>query len=357
MGSGSVLVTYKGVSGGSAVIRFKDGTFTNIYANEDGRANVDFATVSLRGEWAVMMVGNSVPNNGYPILVNTTTRKVYPILANTLVQTGFQWFDGVAVTPTGTAFAKVATTTGSTLFQLTIPGVTGFPTIVSFTAAPPAVIEGAPVTLSWVTDAASVAINQGVGTVPTSGSVTVTPTVSTLYTLTATNPGGVTSSTVTVAVTPRAIVPMITDGGVVNAASFTPLLSPGTYASIFGVNLSDSTATALAPYPNLLSGVMVLVNSAFVPVQYISPKQINFLVPYDAALGKANVQVLRNGIAGNIVTLTISATSPGVFTSGDLGIATDSNGRLITADNPLVLGTPNILWLTGLGRTTCLASR
>jgi hypothetical protein len=359
--SNSLLITYFTPAGGSAIVRKSDGTIQKLY-DGDGRAGVQNNQSSFRGEWATVMFGNGNFLNGtYPVLINTTSGKMYPIPSSIFNQQDFQCFCGVAVTPDGVVFTKIVAGTGSQLasklFQLTIPGVTGFPTIVSFTANPSAVIEGDPVTLSWVTAAASVAINQGVGTVPTSGSVTVTPTVSTPYTLTATNPGGITSSTVTVTVTPRAIVPMITDGGVVNAASFAPLLSPGTYASIFGVNLSDSTATAIAPYPSLLSGVMVLVNSAFVPVQYISPKQINFLIPYDAALGKANVQVLRNGIAGNIATITISATSPGVFTNGDLGIATDSNGRLITADNPLVLGTPNILWLTGLGRTTCLASR
>lgn len=154
-------------------------------------------------------------------------------------------------------------------------------------------------------------------------------------------------------VTPRALVPVISDAGVVNAASFDPKLSPGTYAGILGTNLSDSTVIASLPYPVSLADIQVMVNNLFVPVQYVSAGQINFLLPYDVSLGNGTVQVIRSGIFGNSVTVSITASAPGVFPNGNLGIATDANGRLVTSDNPIVPGNPYVLWLTGLGRTDC----
>jgi uncharacterized protein (TIGR03437 family) len=112
---------------------------------------------------------------------------------------------------------------------------------------------------------------------------------------------------------------------------------------------------ASLPYPTNLAGVQVLINGSPVPVQYVSAGQINFLFPYEGNLGTGTVQVFRNGIAGNSVTVTITAVAPGVFANANLGIVTDSAGGLVTADNPIIPGTPYVLWLTGLGRTDCLA--
>ena len=71
-------------------------------------------------------------------------------------------------------------------------------TINSFTATPGTFTTGQPVTLNWsVTDADSVSINQGVGTVATTGSVIVNPTASTTWTLTATRGASSVTATTT----------------------------------------------------------------------------------------------------------------------------------------------------------------
>jgi hypothetical protein len=74
-----------------------------------------------------------------------------------------------------------------------------------FTATPSTISSGQSVILSWATtDAVSVTINQGIGAVAPSGFLTVTPTATTIYTLTATNPTGsaVRDAAVTVTTTP-----------------------------------------------------------------------------------------------------------------------------------------------------------
>jgi len=75
------------------------------------------------------------------------------------------------------------------------------PTISSFSANPTSITEGDSSTLSWtVTDATTVSINQGIGTVDPSGSISVSPTSTTTFILTATSSAGTTTATVTITV-------------------------------------------------------------------------------------------------------------------------------------------------------------
>jgi hypothetical protein len=75
------------------------------------------------------------------------------------------------------------------------------PIINSFSADPLTIAAGDNSALSWsVTDATSVTIDNGVGTVALSGATTVSPATTTIYTLTATNTAGSVTSSVTVAV-------------------------------------------------------------------------------------------------------------------------------------------------------------
>ncbi len=118
-----------------------------------------------------------------------------------------------AVMPSGT---RVVSPSMTTTYQLAVSGpggmasgqvtvtvaAVGAPTIGAFAAAPPQITPGAATVLSWTTQGAtSVRIDNGVGTVATSGMVSVRPPSTTTYTLTAQGPGGSTSAPVTVAVT------------------------------------------------------------------------------------------------------------------------------------------------------------
>lgn len=76
------------------------------------------------------------------------------------------------------------------------------PTIATFSAEPTSIERGQSSTLSWnVTNAGSVSIDNGIGTVQATGNRRVFPGASTTYTLTATGPGGSTTATATVNVT------------------------------------------------------------------------------------------------------------------------------------------------------------
>lgn len=82
-----------------------------------------------------------------------------------------------------------------------IPGgaVPALPPTATFSAAPASIVKGACTTLTWATqNAASVAIDQGVGTVTASGTKSVCPIVSTIYSITAIGSGGTKVAMVTV---------------------------------------------------------------------------------------------------------------------------------------------------------------
>ncbi len=75
------------------------------------------------------------------------------------------------------------------------------PQVTAFSASPSSIPLGSSSVLSWTTTAAdSVKIDNGVGTLASNGSTTVSPSRTTTYTLTATGPGGTATATTTVTV-------------------------------------------------------------------------------------------------------------------------------------------------------------
>lgn len=106
-----------------------------------------------------------------------------------------------SVTYTLTATGSGGTVTKTAAVTVTMPAP-GAPTIQQFTATPANINAGQTVTLTWsTTNATTVTIDNGVGTVKPSDSTTVKPLSSVTYTLTATGPGGTATATTAVAVT------------------------------------------------------------------------------------------------------------------------------------------------------------
>ena len=89
-------------------------------------------------------------------------------------------------------------------------------------------------------------------------------------------------------VAPNCNAQQVSPRGIVNAASFKPIsIASGSLATIFGTNLSSTTAHATAtPYPTTLGGVTVSLSGKACPLFYVSPSQINFLVPADLPPGR-----------------------------------------------------------------------
>ncbi len=111
---------------------------------------------------------------------------------------------------------------------------------------------------------------------------------------------------------------------VVNAASYDRTIAPDSLATIFGANLSQLTASAtLDPngqLPTELASTTVEINGVPAPLVYVSPGQINFLVPSGLSVGTADVLV-RSTTSGSTKggTALVVASAPGIFTNDASG--------------------------------------
>lgn len=108
----------------------------------------------------------------------------------------------------------------------------------------------------------------------------------------------------------------------VSAASFAPngSLTPDGIVAGFGTGLSQNVAAATAlPLPTTLDGTSVLVNGVAAPLFFVSPGQINYLIPTATANGTATITVRRNGVDTAQGTATIESVAPALFSANANG--------------------------------------
>ncbi|HEX4945246.1 MAG TPA: matrixin family metalloprotease, partial [Blastocatellia bacterium] len=104
----------------------------------------------------------------------------------------------------------------------------------------------------------------------------------------------------------------------VNGASFLKggAMAPDTIASVFGLNLASSIthATAGQTLPTQLGGVSVEVNGVASQLFFVSPTQINYLIPASTTAGTKSV-VVKNA-AGEVArgNIEVAPISPALFT-------------------------------------------
>lgn len=114
--------------------------------------------------------------------------------------------------------------------------------------------------------------------------------------------------------------PQIASDGVRGAGAFGGgAAAPGTWIEIFGASLSQTTrAWVEADFvnntaPRSLDGVSVLVGGRQAFVGYVSPTQVNALLPADVPLGTQGV-VVRNGIGeGGGAVVSVNANAAGIL--------------------------------------------
>ena len=153
--------------------------------------------------------------------------------------------------------------------------------------------------------------------------------------------------------------PAYTAASVVNAATQQATgFAPYTIATVYGNNLSFTTRALLPAdtpggyMPNNLDGVDVYVNRSRTALFYVSPTQINFLIPAELLAGDYEMQVLRNGVYGPVVILHLDDFAPGLFVyNGNTLIATHADGSLITDAQPASQGEIIVVYAVGLGPT------
>jgi uncharacterized protein (TIGR03437 family) len=109
------------------------------------------------------------------------------------------------------------------------------------------------------------------------------------------------------------------------AASFDPRTAAGAIASTFGVDLAETTAAAtMLPLPTELAGVRVRVTDANGVIHdaglfYVSPTQVNLLIPPGAVTGVAKLEIFRDGMKVGEGQLLIDPVAPGIFSANGSG--------------------------------------
>jgi hypothetical protein len=176
--------------------------------------------------------------------------------------------------------------------------------------------------------------------------------------ITVLNPGSAASNALTFTVSAASLARPVVQS-VLNAASYTQTLAPGSWASIFGTQLAFSTASApTVPLPLTLAEVRsVTVGGVAAPLSYVSPGLINFLIPFEAARGASvPVVVTTSDGASAPVNITLVRNAPALFTQNAQGtgmaVAFNANFQPITSLDSGVI----ILYGVGLGPTNPPAS-
>jgi uncharacterized protein (TIGR03437 family) len=151
--------------------------------------------------------------------------------------------------------------------------------------------------------------------------------------------------------------PYISPTGILHAGSlvpFTASFAPGELVSIFGTNLTSTTATDLT-LPTTLGGVQVLVNNTPAPIAFVGHlpgyDQINAVIPLGTTSTVAAIQVITNSGSSNIVTNYVQSTQVGAFNSftATPAVQHGADYSMVTSSNPAQVGETLLVYLTGLG--------
>ncbi len=154
---------------------------------------------------------------------------------------------------------------------------------------------------------------------------------------------------------------------IVNGASFQPDITSNAFVTIQGTNLSSTTRTwqtsdfVNGRLPTQLDGVSVEVNGIPAYVAYISPTQLNVLVPLSITPGPLQVETTNNGLSSGAVSAQLQALAPAFFAfkDGQHVAATHADNSPIgpttlypNSSTPAKPGETVVLWGTGFGPTT-----
>jgi uncharacterized protein (TIGR03437 family) len=130
--------------------------------------------------------------------------------------------------------------------------------------------------------------------------------------------------------------PGVTIRAIVNAASFQPAISPGSYVALYGQLLAGSNISVTF---NNVPAIVIPV-----PAPY-NQTQINLIVPSSLnPQSGANVIVTVDGKASNTFSATLTANAPGIFTPGIV----NADGSINSASHPAPRGAYVQVYLTGL---------
>lgn len=118
--------------------------------------------------------------------------------------------------------------------------------------------------------------------------------------------------------------PTISDGGIITAAQFgaQPTIGPGTWIEVYGKDFTSNPGQGWGgadftnggkTAPIVLDGVSMTIGGKNAFINFITPGQINALVPDGIGTGPIQVVVTNKGVASDPVTINANAVQPGVY--------------------------------------------
>jgi len=160
--------------------------------------------------------------------------------------------------------------------------------------------------------------------------------------------------------------PFYSAASIVNSASNeVGTLAPNTFATLYGTNLVPPGVLprAMGPedirggkLPTELAGVRVFVDSIPAIIYYVSPTQVNLLIPSitqgHPERPEVELWLAVDSKAGPAVAIRLLDVAPALFQlDGKTPVATRADWSVITAEAPARTGEDVVLYATGLGST------
>jgi uncharacterized protein (TIGR03437 family) len=172
--------------------------------------------------------------------------------------------------------------------------------------------------------------------------------------------GGSLTIPITITVTGNPATPPVMTALVASGSALAGAIAPGELISIFGSGIGGApTWLQVGPsgqVSSTLSNTQVMINGIAAPLDYVSPDQINAIVPYEVAgSAQATVQVVYGGSAGPSWNVPVVGAAPAVFTVSGSGAGqasvVNADGSINSATNPAARGTFVQIYASGGGQT------
>jgi uncharacterized protein (TIGR03437 family) len=152
---------------------------------------------------------------------------------------------------------------------------------------------------------------------------------------------------------------VIVSGGVLSSGDYIGSPAQGLLVSIFGDSLADGVlGNTSLPLPVQLGSTRVTLSGRVLPMLYVSPKQVNVLIPYEAVANSAQQLTLLRGNASSVpVPIAVFDNQPAILSANGSGagqglifrIDASSAQILANASSPAKAGDVLVIYGVGLG--------
>jgi uncharacterized protein (TIGR03437 family) len=142
-----------------------------------------------------------------------------------------------------------------------------------------------------------------------------------------------------------AVIPIVE---VTNLSTF----APGELVEIYGTNLaqvtSDLSGWPGGSLPSPLNGVSVILGGHGARILYVSPGQVDALLPFGAPLGSQMLTLTNTNGTSAPVSLNVAAVAPALYNFA----FENADFSIVSSSNPAHAGDVLVFYTTGMGQTT-----